>query len=666
MRKALWPIAVSVLVSGASAPRVTDAGVEAGEAAQVEPVAPRARQAPLDARPGAQPARPPHRIRYELSARLDEVAHSVSGSGHVSWTNGARVATDRLYLHLYLNAFRDRETLFFRSPFLRARGGRLPARFGRMEIDELDVHDAAGRCIPTQLAMHSPGDPHDATDLRVDLGRPIAPGEKLRIDVSWRSILPSLTDRTGFSDDFHFVGQWFPKLARLEDDGQWAHFAFHPHGEFYADFADYDVRLDVDADAIVGATGTRVSEERHGRRRKLHYRAQSVIDFAWTAWPGFRERNVRVGDVAVRLLHPPGHQTNAEATLDAIRFALPHFESRYGAYPLDELTIVHPPRHAEEAGGMEYPGLITTGGPWHATWWSRAVQSVTVHELGHQWFHGLLASNEPRYPFLDEGLTTYAEMLASTEQWGAASAASLPGGFTLSLEAVHRQNARAAAAHLPIGMAAAEFPTFRDLGGLVYSRTALLLKTLANVYGPERMQRALASYASDQRYRHPRPSDLFAALERELGRAAADSARRAVLHGASVDYSVGSLRWATLPATRERTGEAGTTPGESSAPRIRSRVVVHRSGDLTFPVWVTLTTRAGESVRQRWDGQDEFVSLLHDGDSPVVTAVVDPDHQVLLDDDLLNNAKSHPPQPMGRSVDWAVYVTQLLLGLLEP
>src|SRR5690606_9583667 len=113
--------------------------------------------------------------------------------------------------------------------------------------------------------------------------------------------------------------------------------------------------------------------------------------------------------VEVTALAPPGYDDIVARELETVRFALPHFGARYGKYPYPVLTLVHPPEGAAEAGGMEYPTLITTG---HPSWHPRGihlVEQLTVHELGHQWFYGLLASNENAWPFLDEGLNSYAE-----------------------------------------------------------------------------------------------------------------------------------------------------------------------------------------------------------------------------------------------------------------
>jgi Peptidase family M1 domain len=603
---------------------------------------------------------------YTLNARLDEAARTVHGAGTLTWVNTATVATSELYFHLYLNAFQNAQTLFNRSPFTRGRSGHTTRHWGRLELTRLVVRELGGADLLGSLASHSPDDLLDATDLRLPLPRPIEPGEVLTIELAWDSVLPDIVERTGVSRDFYFVGQWFPKLARLERDGSWAHFAFHPQAEFYSDFGDYDVTIDVPESMVVGATGTRVSEVVAEGRRTLRQRAQGVHDFAWTAWSAFERRDEHIAGVDVHLLFPPGNGLNAERTLEALRFALPHFDDRYGPYPYADLTVVHPPDHAAAAGGMEYPTLITTGGPWHQPYWSRAVELVTIHELGHQWFYGLVATNEPAWPFLDEGLNSYAESVASEAMFGAASAGSV-GGLVLSATSLHRAGMQLGPHDSPIARPASQFVDFAELGGLVYSRTALLLRTIANVYGPEKLEQALRRYTARYRFEHPGPEELMGTLEEELGAAAAANVRGALFEGQGVNYSVRDLR-----SVRRSDGGGGPAPeaaggaGDAVLGRFESRALIHRHGDLQFPVRVVLVTRDGERVNRSWDGAGRDAVISYVGNEPVVSARVDPDDEILIDENLLDNSlRSDPPAPLA-TWERAVYAFQLLLGWVGP
>jgi hypothetical protein len=609
--------------------------------------------------PDALPATARAIASYTLTARLDTAAHAVHGEGTLHWVNASATSVDELYFHLYLNAFENERTLFNRSPFTRARSGRTTRRWGKIVLTRLVARELGVDLLPS-LEPHTPDDPLDGTDRRLPLPRAIAPGESLTLELTWDATLPEIVERTGVSGDFYLVGQWFPKIARLEQDGTWAHFPFHPHAEFYADYGDYDVTLDVPENMFVGASGRRVSERVEAGRRLLRHQQGSIHDFAWTAWSAFERREERIDGVAVHLLYPPGHDHNADQTLAALRFALPHFGERYGRYPYPDLTVVHPPAYAAAAGGMEYPTLITTGGPWHLSYWSRAVELVTIHELGHQWFYGLLGSNEPRHPFLDEGLNSYAETEASEALFGSGSASSLLG-LELSVTGLHRAGMLLGPHDAPLAQPASEFVDFAELGGLVYSRTALLLRTLGDVYGRERLERGLGNYARRFRFTHPRPEHLIDTLEAELGLDAADNLRRALFDGATVNYSIRDLRSVRLPAAAPRSD--ALAPAQA---RYESRVVVHRTGELMFPVEVELTLANGDRVTHTWDGRGRDEVLTQIDLHPVVSAQVDPRDAIALDEDVLDNARSvDRPTPVA-SWERALYLFELLLGGLTP
>ncbi|HEY3495599.1 MAG TPA: M1 family metallopeptidase, partial [Polyangiaceae bacterium] len=446
------------------APRIPRAS--AGEIPDPTPVKP---AAPPATEPAITPESPPRVASYTLSAKLDAPRHEITASGTLVFRNVSEAPLAELYFHLYLNAFKNEKSLFLRSPFGEGRGGGRAEDWGYIDVAHCRARELDGVDLWPGRTPGTPSEPDDETDVRVPLPRPLEPGASLTLDLEWKAKLPAVVLRTGHARDFHFVGQWFPKLARLEPTGRFAHFPFHPQAEFYADYGDYDVTLDVPAAALSAATGERVESHVRGDRRVERYRARAVHDFAWTAWPGFRERTARIDGVAVRLLHPEGYETAAETTLATLARALPLASRLYGRYPYPTLTAVHPPEHAAEAGGMEYPTLITTGGPWYlGLLGDRALESVTIHELLHQWFYGLVATNEAAAPILDEGVTSYAELHALEAAYGPGSA--FRGfGVELSATALARALSAARAEDLPVASPAADFPGFRALAALVYS-----------------------------------------------------------------------------------------------------------------------------------------------------------------------------------------------------
>ncbi|MBW2457189.1 MAG: M1 family metallopeptidase [Deltaproteobacteria bacterium] len=609
-------------------------------------------------------------VRYQMSARLDPVEHQVRGEATIRWRNRSQVAQQELYLHLYLNAFKNERTQFMRNPAGAGfRGGGKPSRWGYVTVERLYARELSRDLWP-DAERHSPGDEADETDLRVPLPEPVAPGGELTLEVRWVAQLPSLVMRTGFHERFHMVAQWFPKLARLEPDGRWAHFPFHRLSEFYADFGSYDVRIDVPEGYVVGATGRQQDETRSEAGRVVHrFVAERVHDFAFTAWDQFEElRRVGPAGVELRCLYPPGEAALAQLELDVADRGMRRMSALYGAYPYDTLTVVHPPQGAGEAGGMEYPTLITTGGRWYwPTLGARFIESVTVHELAHQWFYGLLGSNEHRWPFLDEGLTTYATAEVMEAWWPARSAVhSL--GFSLSQPAFLRMAAAEVGSHGPIAQPATGFVSGADYGRLVYSRAATLLATLGRVHGEAALARALGRYARTHRFGHPTPDDLLAAVAAEMGKGPAATLKTGLFDGGWVDYQV-------LELVSAESEPAGGVFGDPAAPAPAPKVTapysgyatVVRRGSLTFPVDVALHDAAGDVTIVSWDGAAERHEIPFAGPSPLTAVVIDPDHRVLLDQDLTNNVRSAEPRRLApRVLTHGAFAVQLALALVAP
>lgn len=558
---------------------------------------------------------------YTLRARLDPVAHTVDADGTLTWRNTSAVPATDLWLHLYLNAFQSDDTLFARTGHgVRAAGP--SQRRGGIQLRSFTMAGAAGDLLAT--SAYDPSLPDDHTQLRLVLPRPVAPGEAVQFTMAWRATLPTLIARTGAVDRFHMVAQWFPKVAVREPDGRWARFAFHANAEFYADFGRYDVTLTVPRGYTVGATGQRVEPVTATPEGDRHrYVQDRVHDFAWVAWDRFRTRAAAVGDVTLRVLHGPGDDGVAARVVDVLRDAMPRFARRYGPYPYATLTVLVPPREAEEAGGMEYPTFITTDGVWWHPRRMRYAEYVTVHEFGHQYFYGLLASNEHDHPFLDEGLCEYATARVMEDLYG-------PGGPITDLpllgpridtwaeEAAHSGSI---AFPMPVSSGAHVFPTGGRYGAHVYARTATALRSVERTYGAARFAAAMRDYAETWRFRHPQPDDLLGVLHDHLGdEAVTGFLRPALTEPAGVDLAV---------TTAETRREGGRWTG---------RAVLDRVGGPALPVTVRLEAADGTHTDHRWDAQTQpQLVLSYAGTQPLARVRVDPAGQFPFDRNRLNN-----------------------------
>lgn len=613
------PTVLALVLLGTSACRF-DPRIEARE---LEPIS-------LVAALPAPSLLPKGATHYEFVARLDAARHEIGGKGRISWTNRSDVPIGELYLHLYLNAFRKG------SLFLRGSGGRsggLVGREGRIEILRLTSPLFESQDLWAHAERHSPQDPADQTDIRVPLPRPVLPGELLELDVEFVSVLPEIVERTGYAGDYHLLAQWFPKIARLETDGRWAHFPFHAFAEFYSDFDDYDILLDVPKTHRVGAVGRLTSESSADPgRARYRVRAESVVDFAWMSAPNSSQETRKLGPTLVHLFTSEDEPLARRAHWETLDAGLSELGRWLGAYPYPELTVVVPPRGAERSGGMEYPSFITTGGgETSARLGIREVELLVIHELAHQWFQSLVASNESEYPFLDEGLASYAEWRFLQSRYGSASLAAVMG-LRLSRNAGGRFAALYdRGAPVTINQPARDFPSFQSLAREVYGRTPLVLETLARTFGRRTVDSAVAAYARRQRGQHPTPGDFYDTLAVYLG-----PERRPLIAELFDQPRRYNLRLDALDTIAAPSGD-----------EFESTVTISRDGGPGLPYQLLVRLKGGGRLHLEADGEQERETITFRHRDPVVSLLLDPEERLLLDenpedDRLLDNGDRLP------------------------
>ncbi len=651
------------------APPTSSAAVAAAPAASTTTPA---EGAPVPApAPSAAPDNAPLRnaadpiASYTLSAKLHVQSHEVRATGTITWKNASIQPVRELYLHLYLNAFKNDRTLFARTLGPRPRD----EQWGFIELQKL-VWREENTDLWLSHDATSPGDPDDETDIRVPLPKEVLPGETIHLDMEFVSRLPGLASRTGFVGTFHMVAQWFPKLARLEPDGRWAHFPFHARSEFYADFGTYDVTIDTPTSNTVGATGVLSETHIEGERTIRRFVQENVHDFVFTAWEGYQTRIEEADGVTIECLFPANMSNLAAIEIETARGALSHMERLFGPYPHRKLTIVHPPVMGAAAGGMEYPTLITTGGAWYLpVVGTKYIELVTIHELAHQWFQGVIASNEYESPFLDEGLASYAEAVVAERMMPNTSVYEA-FGVRIGEPAWHRFAGLDAPSELPLSASAPEFVDGGDYGALVYHRTATVLLTFARVYGQEQVERALGLYARRFRFGHPKPDDLVAAFRDVLGESAAANLRIALFDRGWVDYSVKTVRptaWGPRQGVFGKPNSKIEPAAPANEPPSPTEIVVQRRGSLALPVIVEVDYEGGASERIPWTSKEMVGRLRVGGERRVIAVLIDPDATVLLDPDLGNNAWGPKPRWISpRVFERASLAAGAAMGALSP
>jgi hypothetical protein len=662
----------------------------------------------------ALPERAERIVDYRISVRLDPDEKALEGRQTLVWRNPSGDAVGELWFHLYLNAFRNSESTFFRES-----GGRLRRdqtekdNWGWIDVTSIELADGTDLLAGATFEAPDDGNVEDRTVLRVPLPAPVPPGGEIAVEIDFAAVLPEVYARTGWSGDFFLVGQWFPKLGVYEPagtrgraSGGWNCHQFHAHSEFYADYGRFRVELTVPDRFVTGATGRRTSSAQNadGTRTEV-WEQEDVHDFAWTADPGYLEvvdrfdaeaevtaaeyaaaaarlgrpvEELRLTDVEIRLLLQPEHRPQADRHLAAAKHALEWFGLAYGRYPYATLTVVDPPATGSGASGMEYPTFITGGTSVLLQHWPlegvRAVEEVVIHEFGHQYWYGLVGSNEFEESWLDEGFTSYSTVGAMEAAWGTESSlADLPGLDVGDFEVNLAQNS-AERRFDRIRTRAWDYSSSGNYGFNSYARTVLLLRTLGGLVGEETLARILRTYHERWRFRHPASEDFYAVAEEVSGRELDDFFARFVDGTGVLDpavTAVSSLR-ETLPRGRlERGGVTETITEkmaraeereaeEAGARRWRSVVQLRHLGELRLPVEVELRFEGVPPERRVWEGGRPWARWEIVRPEKLVEIVVDPDGKLALDVSRFNNSRR--VEPDGRS---AALWTVRLLGLAQ-
>jgi hypothetical protein len=662
----------------------------------------------------ALPERAESVVDYRISATLDAEKKQVQGRERLIWRNPSSDTVADLWFHLYLNAFQNTKSTFMRESGGHLRNDDMPSEgWGWISVASLKLADGTDLLRALQFQAPDDGNADDQTVARVRLPQAVKPGETITLDITFTAQLPKVFARTGYAGDYVLVGQWFPKLGVYEPAGMrgraaggWNCHQFHAKSEFYADFGHYRVDFTVPARFIVGATGERVERRDNGNGTITYvYDQANVHDFAWTASPQFVEvkrrfepartvssaeyaraarqmgrtlDEVRLRDVEVTFLMQPGHLPQIERHVQATMLALKSFGLSYGYYPHRTLTVVDPPFGAGGSAGMEYPTFITTDTSallnYRPFTHIHEPEEVTIHEFGHQYFQGMLASNEFEEAWLDEGINSYATGRVMEEAFGPDATIIAFLGWRVGERDMIRLEYAPDAIFDAIRQPAWTYMTDGSYGFNSYARTELMLRTIEHHLGADTMARVMRTYAERWRFKHPSTDDYLAVLNEVAGRDLRPLLAPVLDRGELVDYEVGSI--ASEPA-RPPAGYFDTPKGRAlvtqedadakaarePSPLFDTIVTLRRRGSAIWPVDVAFKFAGKPVERVTWDGQARWRRFEFHRPEKLEWVDIDPERRIELDVDWLKNAARLQPDRRAAvrlTSRWLLIVQQML------
>ncbi len=608
-------------------------------------------------------------VHYEIDAKYDPKTHQLDGSETLTYHNLSGQPLDTFPFHLYLNAFQPKATWIRETK----RDGTRDTSFDKWEdknygSDEIKGFEVVGQGdLTSQLQYIQPDDNNkdDKTVIQIKLPKPIPADGYVQFKIKFHDQFPETLERTGYKRDFLLAGQWFPKVG-VWIHGGWNCHQFHGSTEFFADFGVYDVNITVPQNEVVGASGVRVGDTKNSDGTETYaYHGDDIHDFAWTASPRYRlfedTYQGTMGPVALHIMMQPAHWDQRQRHDDILKNTLTRFEKWYGPYPYKTLTLVDP-EPGSAAEGMEYPTFITGGTSWWIPNGIYLPELVIEHEFGHQYWYGMVATNEFEDAWMDEGINSYTEVKVLDDVLGKDRSIFNIARIKFSEREQQRLTYAAVADLDPMTRKGWLFASYNSYGGVTYGKTATVLVTLESVIGEDTMQKAMHEYFMKYRFTHPVPEDFLKTIEEVSGKDLRWYFNQAVYGTNVLDYEVMKVDSDPVDWWKKEFKE-GKKPGDTE---YESQVMIHRKGDFQMPVDVAVKFDNGDVVREHWDGQDRWIRYTYDKKAKVVSAEVDPDHKIWLDRNFFNNSKTAEPDSKAtlKLGNYWTFITQLFGQIL--
>lgn len=342
---------------------------------------------------------------YKIDVELLPNLKQISAVEVLTWINRTSFSTGEVQLHLYPNAFKNSNTLF-----LSEKETELKAE----SKTEFVFSEVSINGIPAELQYFQPDVPnkYDSTVARILLPEQVNPGDSVSIVFKYRMQVPRSISRLGYAAgrNFYFLAQWFPKAGVFEN-GRWVCSQYHPYTNFYSDFGNYNVTITVPQNYAVASTGVESGRKKNANSISYRFAQAGVHDFAWMATDDvlLKEDTYYRKDktpVEIRTYIQRENEKYATRYINAIKNSLEFFEDNIGVYPYQTISLIDVPKTSRSVG-MEYPTMITVGSELFSPIETISPEYMTIHEVAHQFFYGMVANNGVYETWLNEGPASY-------------------------------------------------------------------------------------------------------------------------------------------------------------------------------------------------------------------------------------------------------------------
>lgn len=589
--------------------------------------------------------------KYDIEVNLDVDNKVITAKEKIVWYNKSNTSTNEIQFHLYPNGYKSTRTEF-------AKGYDLSSTDAQTEIkiSNFLVNGAEMELIYFQPEIPNP---HDSTVAKVILEDGIEPGDSVEIYFDYSMKIPRSVKRLGYATgrNFFFISQWFPKVGVFEN-GKWICSQYHPYLNFYSDFGNYKVNIKVPENYTVASTGIINSITQENNKALYSIEQNGVHDFVWLATDEILYRNSvytrKDGtQIQINTYVQPEREKYFYRYFECVKNCLEYFEDNIGIYPYQNISLVDVPR-TSGSGGMEYPTLFTVSANLFSPQSTGWPEYLVAHEFSHQFFHGLLASNEVYEAWIDEGFTSYIAtkimykyypdifvyftMASYVPVFGLNffSYNGIPIIYTLVDINLPEGVRSMMSYHRSMSLGTLADTSYKLPGRLSYvvnsySKPELVLLTLERYVGYEKMMEILKTFYDEYKFKHPTADDFIRIVKSSVDEEIDWFFDQFYRSSNTFDYQVTSI-----------------TKKDNET----YEVLAERLSDGIFKNDVVLYTDK-ETLKQKWDGTDRWKVFVFKTKHNVLAAEVDPQRKNLLDYNFANNSYTIEPR---RWASWSLAI----------
>lgn len=541
-------------------------------------------------------------VNYNIQVVLDDEKHVLNAFIELKYTNNSPTDLDEIWFHLWPNAYKNNNTAFAKQQMVNNSTEFYFAKDReRGYIDSLSFkvngEDAA-------LTYH----PQWIDVAKISLPKTLKSGQSISITTPFRVKIPGSFSRMGHVENSYQITQWFPKPAVFDVNG-WNYFPYLDQGEFYSEFGKFDVKITLPQNYVVAATGelqdateqawikerilyykgADAREEKTASSallKTIHFKQDNIHDFAWFADKEFyifeSEQKLKDSIKKVKTYLYSTSPLNGPS-IKYVDEAVAFYSDKVGFYPYSSASAVIGPLKA--GGGMEYPMITVL---------AEADKSTIVHEVGHNWFYGIIGSNERRFPWMDESINSYYENRQSLESntYTSENKKNFSDKYTTKEKFGDGLGLLYASTLTKNTDQAANLPsidyTSSNYGGIIYGKGAFSFGLLQSYLGDSMFDAAMQYYYNTWKYKHPLPLDLKDAIEK-ISKQNLDWFFNDILGSTKIyDYKISRIRF-KKSNTEDLVGNTNNY-----------QVLVKNKGKVVAPFQIT-TLSKGFQEKERWE-----------------------------------------------------------------